>query len=80
MSKNTNIDAVADTTAAEEKLDNLAGVLTTAEVAEKLGIRPQSVNSTMRRAGIGHGWDRAAVEALQRPGQGSRTDLVRREA
>jgi hypothetical protein len=47
------------------------------EVAERLGISPEAVRSTLRRYGITEqrGYDRAAVEALERPGRGARNDL-----
>lgn len=47
------------------------------EVAALLGIKPDSVRSTLRRYGITElrGYPRAQVENLQRAGQGRRTDL-----
>lgn len=47
------------------------------EVAALLGIKPESVRSTLRPYGITEqrGYDRAAVEGLKRPGRGTRTDL-----
>lgn len=47
------------------------------EAAEHLGISPDAVRSTLRRYGITEqrGYDRAAVENLQRVGRGHRTDL-----
>lgn len=52
------------------------------EVAELLRIKPNSVRDTLRRYGITEhrGYPRAEVEALQRPGQGARTDLVKEPA
>lgn len=49
------------------------------EVAALLGISPESVRSTLRRHGVieQRGYDREAVELLQRPGQGHRSDLDR---
>lgn len=49
------------------------------EVAALLGIKPNSVRDTLRRHGITErrGYDRVAVENLQRPGRGYRTDLRR---
>lgn len=54
-----------------------AELLSTTEVAELLGIAPQSVRSTLRRYGITEkrGYARAEVEAMRRHGQGRRTDL-----
>jgi hypothetical protein len=51
------------------------------EVAELLGIAPESVRSTLRRYGIHHvsGWPRSEVEAIERAGQGRRTDLEAKE-
>lgn len=48
------------------------------EVAALLGIDPEAVRSTLRRYGITEqrGYPRQQVMALQRPGQGARTDLV----
>ena len=45
--------------------------------ASLLGIEPQSVHSTMRRAGIPHesGWRRWRVDRMRQPGRGYRTDL-----
>lgn len=47
------------------------------EVAELLGIKPNSVRDTLRRYGITEqrGYPRAAVERLQRLNQGRRTDI-----
>lgn len=47
------------------------------EVAELLGIKPNSVRDTLRRYGITEqrGYPREAVEKLQRPKRGYRTDL-----
>ncbi|MBP2370189.1 hypothetical protein [Pseudonocardia parietis] len=55
-------------------------IMTTDEVAEHLGIAPQSVRSTLRRYGISEvrGYDEDAVKALERPGRGARTDLAGR--
>jgi len=47
------------------------------EVAELLGISPESVRKTLSRYGITEqrGYPREAVENLKRPGRGHRTDL-----
>lgn len=47
------------------------------QVAAHLGIDPKSVRKTMHRAGIREvrGYPRAAVEGMDRPGRGARTDL-----
>ena len=47
------------------------------EVAAHLGIPAEHVRKVMSRAGIPHvsGWPREAVENLERPGKGWRTDL-----
>lgn len=47
------------------------------EVAALLGIKPESVRSTLRRYGITEhrGYPRRQVENLRRPGRGWRTDL-----
>jgi hypothetical protein len=49
------------------------------EVAALLGISPEAVRSTLRRAGIREqrGYPRDQVVALKRPGRGRRTDLQR---
>ena len=51
------------------------------EVAALLGIKPNSVRDTLRRYGITEqrGYPREAVESLQRPGRGARTDLRKDE-
>lgn len=53
-------------------------LMSTEEVAERLGVAPQSVRSTLRRFGVSEvrGWPREQVENLQRPGRGRRTDLA----
>lgn len=54
-------------------------LMTREEVAEHLGIDPESVRSTMRRYGIDleHGYPREQVMALERKPRGrpARTDL-----
>ena len=47
------------------------------EVAQFLGIRPESVRGTLRRHGISEqrGYLRSEVEAIRRIGRGFRTDL-----
>lgn len=51
--------------------------MTREEVAELLGISPESVRKTLSRHGITEqrGYPREAVENLQRPPRGYRTDL-----
>lgn len=51
------------------------------EVAQLLGIQPDSVRATLRRYGVAEvrGYPREAVEALQRPGRGYRSDLHRED-
>jgi hypothetical protein len=48
------------------------------EVAEALGIDPESVRSTLRRYGVTElrGYPRVAVNHVERVGQGARTDLL----
>lgn len=55
----------------------MSELLSREEVAEILGISPESVRSTLRRYGISEirGYRRDQVEGLQRVGQGRRTDL-----
>jgi DNA-binding CsgD family transcriptional regulator len=54
-------------------------LMTREEVAAHLGISPEAVRSTLRRHGVREvrGYPRAAVEAIQRTGQGYRSDLHR---
>jgi DNA-binding CsgD family transcriptional regulator len=54
--------------------------MTRDEIAALWGIDPEAVRSTLRRYGITEvrGYPREAVEAVERPGQGRRTDLIRR--
>lgn len=51
------------------------------EIAELLGIQPESVRSTLRRYGIREerGYPRDRVEGLVRVGPGYRTDLHKQE-
>ncbi len=55
-------------------------VVRLAEAAHILGISPRAAESALRRAGIQSGYPREAVEQLagNRPGQGARTDITRR--
>jgi predicted ArsR family transcriptional regulator len=50
--------------------------MTRDEVADLLGIKPNSVRDTLRRYGITEqrGYLRAAVESLERPGRGRRRE------
>lgn len=51
--------------------------MTREEVAEYLGIQPESVRSALRNYGIRErrGYLRSEIETLQRRGQGYRSDL-----
>lgn len=51
------------------------------EVAALWDIDPEAVRSTLRRYGIAEerGYRREAVEAVERPGRGRRTDLARKK-
>lgn len=58
----------------------MADLITRDEVAALLGISPDSVRKTLSRYGITEqrGYPRDQVLALQRKGQGHRTDLEER--
>jgi hypothetical protein len=55
-------------------------VMTVQEVADYLGIKPDSVRALMRRRGISRasGYPRSQVEAIERT-QGRRTDLENKD-
>lgn len=52
-------------------------LMTRDEVAELLGISPESVRSTLRLYGVSEvrGYPKVAVKAIKRLGQGHRSDL-----